>query len=349
LSVAPSVLSVATALPPYRIGQDAARDFARALFGGAHQNIERLLPIFENSGVEGRNFCVPVEWFSEEHSFPERNEIYVENALDLSEKSARRALDRAGVGPGEIGAIFFVSTTGLSTPSIDSKLIFRLGLSKHVRRVPIWGLGCSGGAAGLAHAAEYLRAFPEKKALLVAVELSGLTFQAGDLSKANLVSTALFGDGASAVVLGDGDGPQVVGGHSTTWAGTEDVRGWELVATGLKVKLSKSVPTVVQEKLRPDLELACESAGIEFSLLKHFLLHPAGAKVLDTFEKVLELPSDRLSLSREVLRECGNMSCVTAIAILERFLQRGECAEGDLGVITAMGPGFSAEHVFFKC
>jgi alkylresorcinol/alkylpyrone synthase len=343
----PTILSVATALPPYRVGQEEAKTFARSMFSRREGDFERLLPIFDNVNVDYRHFCVPVEWFEEDHSFPEKNALYVEHALNLSEKAARRVLGRAD--PEDVGAIFFVSTTGLSTPSLDAKLIFRLGLSEHTRRIPIWGLGCAAGAAGLARAAEYARLYPGQLVLLVAVELSGLTFQRGDLSKSNLVSTSLFADGAAAVLLGAGSGPEVLGGYSTTWPGTEDVMGWELVETGLKVQLSRSVPTIVREKFRDNVEEACGSLGLDFEEIKHFVLHPGGSKVLDAFEDVLDLEAGGLTTSRDVLRECGNMSSVTVLFILERFLESGEFAKGDLGVLSAMGPGFSAEHVFFRC
>jgi alkylresorcinol/alkylpyrone synthase len=346
----PQVLSVATALPPHRVGQEEAKRFARGMFSDAYTDVERLMPIFDNVHVENRHFCVPVEWFAEDHTFPEKNALYVEHALALTEKAARRALDRAGADPGDVGAIFFVSTTGLSTPSLDSKLIFSLGLSEHTRRVPIWGLGCAAGAAGLARAAEYARLYPDQLVLLVGVELSGLTFQRGDRTKGNLVSTSLFADGAAAVLLGSGGGgPRVLGSYSTTWPDTEDVMGWELVETGLKVQLSKSVPLIVHEKLRDNLGQACDSLGLDFAEIAHFILHPGGAKVLDAFEEVLGIEPGGLTFSRGVLRDCGNMSSVTVLFILERFLGGGEYAAGDLGVLSAMGPGFSAEHVFFRC
>jgi alkylresorcinol/alkylpyrone synthase len=345
----PRILSVATALPPYRVGQEEAKAFARGMFSRRDGDFERLLPVFDNVNVDSRHFCVPVEWFERDHGFPEKNALYVEHALDLSEKAARRALDRVGAAPDDVGAIFFVSTTGVSTPSIDSRLIFRLGLSEHTRRVPIWGLGCSAGAAGIARASEHARLYPDKLVLLVAVELSGLTFQRGDRSKSNLISTALFADGAAAVLIGNSGGPEVLGSHSTTWPDTEDVMGWELVETGLKVRLSKSVPTIVREKFRDNLQGACTALGLDFDELEYFVLHPGGSKVLDAFEEVLGLESGGLTTSRDVLRDHGNMSSVTVLFILERFLDSGEYADGDLGVLSAMGPGFSAEHVFFRC
>ena len=352
--VSPSVLSVATAVPPYRIGQADVKQFAVNMFGETHRDIGRLVPVFENVHVDNRHFCVPLSWFEEEHTFPEKNALYVENALNLCEKAANRALDRAGVAPSEVGAIFFVSTTGLATPSLDSKLIFRLGLPENARRFPSYGLGCAGGVAGLALAADHVRANPDRYVLLVAVELSGLTFQRGDSSKANLISTSLFADGAAAVLLGNPpDGapgtPRLIGDYNVTWPNTEDVMGWDLVETGLKVKLSKSVPNIVREKLKDTLVDACELAGLDLKDLTHFILHPGGAKVLDAFEEVLGIEPGGLTFSRGVLRDYGNMSSVTALFILERFLESGEFAAGETGVISAMGPGFSAEHVLFRC
>ena len=349
----PRVLSVATAVPRHRVTQDTAKDFARVMFAEAHKDLERLLPVFDNVEVDGRNFCVPPEWFYEDHTFPEKNALYVENALDLSEKAARRALDKAGADAGDVGAIFFVSTTGVSTPSIDSGLLFRLGLSEHARRIPIWGLGCAAGAGGLARAADHARVYPEKLVLLVGVELCGLTFQKGDRSKAGLVSAALFGDGAAAAVLGSapaGDaGPELLGSHSTTWPGTEDVMGWEIVEAGFKVRISRSIPDLVRRRMPENLRAACSSVGLATEDLKHFVTHPGGAKVLDAFEEVFGLGPGGLVLSREVLRGYGNMSSATVLFVLERFLESGEYAAGEHGAISALGPGFSVEHVFFRC
>jgi alkylresorcinol/alkylpyrone synthase len=349
----PRVLSVATAVPKHRVAQRTARDFARAMFSGVYKDVERLLPVFDNVEIEGRNFCVPPEWFYEDHTFPEKNTLYVEHALGLSEKAARRALDKAGADPSEVGAVFFVSTTGLSTPSIDSQLLPRLGLSEHTRRVPIWGLGCAAGVGGLARAADYTWVYPEEKVLLVGVELCGLTFQWGDRSKAGLVSTALFADGAAAAVLGsaptDAPGPELLGSHSTTWPGTEEIMGWEIVEAGFKVQLSRSIPQLVRERMPENIEAACSSVGLTPEDIEHFVTHPGGAKVLDAFEEVFGLGRCGLVLSREVLRDYGNMSSVTVMFILERFLESEACAPGEHGVISALGPGFSAEHVFFRC
>ena len=344
------VLSVATAVPSYQVSQEGAKGFAREMFGGAFRDVERLLPIFDHSEIENRHLCVPFEWAREDHTFPQKNSLYVEHALDLTEKAARRAMDRAGVEPEDVGSVFFVSTTGISTPSIDSQLLPKLGLSEHTRRVPIWGLGCAGGAGGLARAAEHAQVYPEKVVLLIGVELCSFTYQRWDLSVANLISTALFADGAAAVVLGvsSDDGPEILGSHSTTWPGTQDIMGWNLVETGLQVQLSRSIPDLVRNRVPETLRQALSSLDLEFEDIKHFVTHPGGARVLEAFEEVFGLEPGGLALSREVLRYYGNMSSATVLFILERLMESGDAAPGDHGVLSAMGPGFSAEHVFLR-
>ena len=345
----PRILSAATAVPPHRIEQEDTKEFARRLFAGKFRDLDRLLPVFDNGQIEARHVCRPLEWFGREWSFPERNELYVEHALELSEKAARRSLDRAGVEPGEVGALFFVSNTGISTPSLDAKLLFELGLSPNLKRVPVWGLGCAGGAAGMARAADYARAYPDELALVVAVELCSLTFQSRDLSKSNLVAASLFADGAAAVLLGAGKGPEILGSHSTTWAGTGDVMGWDLVETGLKVRFARSVPQIVRTRTRATVEEACKKHGLVPEDLRHLIVHPGGAKVLEAYEEALGLEPGSLDLAREILREYGNMSSVSVLFVLERFLESYPAGSGEHGSISALGPGFSAEHVLFRC
>ncbi len=345
----PHILSTATAVPPHRIEQGDTKEFARRLFAGKFRDLDRLLPVFDNGQIEARHSCRPLEWFGRKWSFPERNALYVEHALELSEKAARRCLDRAGVEPEKVGALFFVSTTGISTPSLDAKLLFRLGLSPNLQRIPVWGLGCAGGAAGVARAADYARAYPEGLALMVAVELCSLTFQIGDISKSNLVAASLFADGAAAVLLGAGEGPEILGSHSTTWPGTEDVMGWDLIESGLKVRFARSVPQIVRTRTRATVEEACEKHGVVLEDLRHLVVHPGGVKVLEAYEEALELEPGSLDLPREILRGYGNMSSASVLFVLERFLESYPAGSGECGIISALGPGFSAEHVLFRC
>jgi alkylresorcinol/alkylpyrone synthase len=345
----PHVLAVGTALPEFRFEQADVRALIKGLFNDGFRDFDRLLAVFDNGHVQARYLTAPLEWFKTNHTWQERNKIYVKTATDLGEHAARIALERSGLKAQDFGAIFFVSTTGLATPSLDSWLIKRLNLSRHIARIPIWGLGCAGGAAGLNRASEFVRA-TGKAALLVAVELSSLTFQTNDVSKPNLIATSLFADGAAAVVIAlEGSGPSIIGGSSTLWDDTEDVMGWVVTNTGLQVTLSKSVPNVVEKHIRKDVEMACANHGLNLEQLKHFVTHPGGEKVMEAFRSALGLPASAMNDARTILEQHGNMSSPTVLFALERFLQRWpDLPSGEHGLLTAMGPGFSAEHVLFR-
>jgi alkylresorcinol/alkylpyrone synthase len=348
----PHILSVGTALPPFVVQQDSVRQLTHNLFSRHWRDIDRLITVFDNGQIGTRHLCMPIEWFETEHSWPEKNDLYTKNALELGERAARNALDRAKLKPQDVDAIFFVSTTGIATPSLDAGLIKRLDLSRNVARVPIWGLGCAGGAAGLARAAEYARAKPGARVLLVAVELCSLTFQQGDLSKSNLIAASLFADGAAAVVVSSdesAEGPSLLGSHSTLWDETEDVMGWDVIESGLKVRFSRSVPELVRELMLENLGQAASANGVRLQDIQHFVTHPGGLKVLRAYEEALSLQADALADSYAVLNACGNMSSVSVLFVLERFMRRwAELEPNVLGAISAMGPGFSAEHVLFR-
>jgi alkylresorcinol/alkylpyrone synthase len=350
--VNPKILSVGTALPEHRIEQHNIREFARILFASSFRDIDRLVTIFENSQIKTRAFCTDLSWFQSPKSFAEKNDLYVQHASSLSEAAAREALVKANLEPSQIDAIIFVSTTGLATPSLDTVLIKHLGLSQHVARMPLWGLGCAGGAAGLARASEYARAFPGKRVLLVAVELCSLTFQHNDHSKSNLVATSLFADGAAAVIVsteGNSSNPELLGSYSTLIPDSEDVMGWDIVDSGLKVRFAKSVPDLVRNLMRQNLCEAAKANNIKLEQIQHFVTHPGGIKVLQAYQEALLLEPEALNDAREILETCGNMSSVSVLFVLEKFMQRiSSVNAGEYGAISAMGPGFSAEHVIFR-
>jgi alkylresorcinol/alkylpyrone synthase len=361
----PRILGVGTAVPEHTVSQAMARDFAGRMFGRHRRDIDRLLPVFDHSGVEQRHFCVPAAWFAEPHTFGERNDLYVRHATSLSTTAAQRALDDSGLRAGDIGTVLFVSTTGMATPSLDARLALALGCTDDVRRDATFGHGCAGGVGGLARAAAHARADPDRAVLLVATELCGLTFQGDDWSKANFVSTSLFADGAAAVVVA-GDGvdadldaghtgpPRIIADSSVLWPDTEDVMGFEFTDRGLEVVLSQSVPELVRERFAASVDTVCDRAGIDVSDVDHYVLHPGGAKVLEAYADVLPVDAQQLCWSREVLRTHGNMSAPTALFVLRMVLDaaraqsdRGPVA-GDLALVSAMGPGFAAEHVVLR-
>jgi alkylresorcinol/alkylpyrone synthase len=335
------ILSVATAVPPYVLGQaDVMRRIDYAL-GPRSREIVRLLPMFGNTGIERRYSCVPMEWYEHLHDWPDRNRVYLESAVDLLEAATRQSLERAGRRAEEIDAIVAVSTTGIATPSLDALLMERMGLRRTIQRLPIFGLGCAGGAIGLGRAATLARETPDALVLLLVVELCALCFRRDDFSKSNIVATALFGDGAAAALLScAGAGPSVAGAGEYTWPDSLDVMGWEVTRDGFKAIFSRDIPELVNTQLRD--VVAGFLAGHSLSLrdVDAFVCHPGGAKVLDALESAFELQPGSLRSAREVLRDYGNMSAATVMFVLERVLRDG--APWKRALVSALGPGFTA-------
>src|SRR5919199_1954742 len=258
----PRIASVATATPPHKVRQSDVKRLARTFFGSSIKDIDRYVSVFDNTAIETRSLAAPVEWFVERHGLGEVNDLWIEVACTIGAEAARKCLAAAKLTPSDVDHIFFVSTTGLATPSVDARLITLLEMPRHTRRTPIWGLGCAGGVAGLARASEYVRAFPNERALLVCIELCSLTFQFNDRSKRNLVAASLFGDGAAAVLVeGDakkGAGPDIVATESTLFPDSLDLMGWNIVDSGMQVVFGAGIPHVVTTHYR---RLATEFLG----------------------------------------------------------------------------------------
>lgn len=343
------IISAAIAVPPYRVTQRQAREFAAVHFSSKIKNIEKLLPVFDNARIESRNFCVPPGWFLSEKSFSQKNQVYIEWACKLGGQAAEDCLESADISPGEVDSIIFVSTTGLATPSIDARLVNSLKMRHDIRRTPVWGLGCVGGAVGLSLATDYIRAYPDSKVLLVAVELCGLTFLFNDYSLSNLIAVALFGDGAAAVLLsGEGTGLQIVDRQSTIWPDSLDVMGWNFSDEGLQVVFSKSIPSIVNRYAYDSLACFISKHKLTLSDIGFYLIHPGGAKVIDAYRNSLGLTSDELRLGEEILRDYGNMSSVTVLYMLDRMLRTCKISGLQHGLLTALGPGFSSESLLLR-
>lgn len=344
--------SVGTAVPQYCVGQEVAQQFSRNMFGQAFPDIDRLLGLFNNTLVEKRHFAAPPEWFAAEHSFSEKNALYIESALEIGRAAVLDCLDRAALSPTDVDHFIFVSTTGLATPSIDARLINILQMRKNIKRTPVWGLGCAGGAAGLSRAFEYTRAFPQERALVLALELCALTFQRNDLSKSNLVATSLFADGAGAVLVSGeevgGDGLKILGSRSTLWYDSLDVMGWEINDRGLKVLFSRDIPSIVRKCVLPNLLEFLQDHELELHDLLHIVAHPGGAKVIEAYQEALRLGENQLRHSRDVLRHYGNMSSPTVLFVLKEFLSAGTIRPSEYGLLTALGPGFSSEMLLIQ-
>lgn len=347
------VLAVASASPEHTIVQAQAKQFARGFFAddlaGEH---ERLLEIYDNAGVETRQLGRPIAWLEQRRSFPEKNAAYREQALLLSTRAGAAALEQAGIDRREYGAIIFASSTGLSTPSLDAQLVQTLELPRTIARVPLWGLGCAGGGAGLARA-RALALGLQKPVLVIACELCSLTFVHGDRRKSNLVAVALFGDGAAAAVVAPEPyfrpalGPELLGGYARLIDDSEPIMGWDLEDEGLRVRFAPTIPDIVIERAAAMANEAADSVGLLPAELRHLVVHPGGRKVLDAWETALGLDAERLRYAREVLRDHGNMSSPTVLFVLERFLASTP-ARGEPGLLLALGPGFCAEGVVFR-
>lgn len=340
------VLSVGLAVPEFQVGQSRIKQYIEALFTKDVRNLARLLPVFDHAAIKKRHFVQPLEWYAAEHTFAETNRLYERFALELSLQAARQALDRANMP--EVGAVVFVSSTGIATPTIDAKLISLLNLSRHTVRLPVWGLGCAGGAGGIARAAELALTMPGKAVLFIAVELCSLTFQRRDFSKSNLVGAGLFADGAAAAVISTaGTGPSVIGSMSTLFSNSEDVMGWDIVETGLKVRFSRDIPAIVRQHLPELMTAACCRWGINRSELAHYVVHPGGPKVIEAYIDSLGIEGKAMTEAYEVLAEFGNMSSATILFVLARYLQN-HVPDEKYGILLALGPGFSAEQVLFQ-
>jgi alkylresorcinol/alkylpyrone synthase len=354
---APRLVALATAVPPHVYRQEEVRAFAAHLFSDVIEGNARLIHVYEHAHIEQRHLCVTLEWLGADHGFAERNALYVQNAVALARTVAQGALDQASMQASEIDHILFVSSTGLATPSIDAHLANLIPFRPGVRRTPIWGLGCAGGAAGISRAMDLARGNPSARILVIALELCSLTFQHDDLSRQNLVAAALFADGAAAaVIVGSAVAATTASGirplallasHSTFWPDTLDVMGWRVEDNGLAVVFSPEIPLVVQEKVCPDLVEFLARSGLVPDKVDHLVMHPGGTKVLRAFARALQRPPGAFRHSRAVLRDFGNMSSPTCLFVLDRFLRAGVIQAGDTGVLGAMGPGFAAEFVLF--
>lgn len=342
-----AIHGLATAYPPYRFGQDEILAKATQVFGHRPELMQRMAKSYGNSGVRHRNSCVPLEWYADPHGWPERAQLFEDNALKLLTEAGRKALSAARVTPDEIAATVTVSSTGIVTPSLDSLLQEPLGLDPSVQRLPIFGLGCAGGVIGLARAAAIARAMPGAWVLFLCTELCGLTFRPSDDSKANIIGTTIFGDGAAAIVLRatgckpNGEAPAHATIHAWgehTWPKSRDVMGWRVEDDGLGVVFSRSIPALVREQMRGVTDAFLAAQGLSLKDIHGLVVHPGGEKVLEAMEVCYGLPPSGLADARAVLADHGNMSAVTVLAVLERTLANKATGRH---LMTALGPGFS--------
>lgn len=339
----PRLIALATAVPPHDLAQADVAERAAQMFAAAPGGFSRLAPVFANAQIDTRHACVPLEWFETPHSFSERNELFLDNAVRLLAEAANRAMDEADLLAADIDSIVTICSTGIATPGLEARLMQKIAFRADVERTPVFGLGCAGGVLGLARAAAMAQAKPRSHVLLLVVELCALTFRNQDRSKSNLIATALFGDGAAAAIVSCrdeyADAPRLGPWGEHTWPDSLDVMGWEVADDGLKVVFSRDIPTLVREDLRPVIDAFLTREGASLRDIAGFICHPGGAKVLDALEDCFELQRGDLEHARSVLRRHGNMSAVTVLFVLRETLDAR--AKG-LQLMTTMGPGFTA-------
>jgi alkylresorcinol/alkylpyrone synthase len=341
----PSIAAVAVKFPPNRYTQDEAIG-ALTDFGGPEFRRFAL-----SSGVEFRNTALPLSRYAQLSGFTEANDAYVEIALDLAEQAFLAALDEANVKPSEVDIVFSTTVTGLAVPTLEARLAARVGLRPDVKRVPLFGLGCVAGAAGTARMHDYLRAFPDQVAALLAVELCSLTIQRKDNSVANLVATSLFGDGAAAVIAKGANraaagrpGPRVLATRSRIYPDTEEVMGWRIGSDGFRIVLSVDVATITEKYLGEDVRGFLADHGLTPEDVSTWVCHPGGPRVIEAVENVLDLPGNALDHTRNSLRNNGNLSSVSVLDVLRANIADPPPA-GSFGLMIAMGPAFCSELV----
>jgi alkylresorcinol/alkylpyrone synthase len=343
----PILRAVGRALPPHRADQETIIGALRGLWADRHHNVDRLAELHRAARVEERHLALPLDEYRQLGSFAEANRRWTELAVELGAAAIEDALRRAGLTAADVDHLLFVTTTGVATPSIDARLAGRIGARPDLLRTPIFGLGCAAGVAGTARAADYLRAYPDRVAVVLSVELCSLTLQQDDLSVANVIATGLFGDGAAAVVLAGaargGDGPRLVASAARLYEGTDQVMGWQVVDSGFRVLLAAEVPRLIRAHIAEDVDGFLAGRGLERAAIRHWIAHPGGPRVLEAVQAALALPAPALARSWRSLARVGNLSSASALFVLAEHLDDAAPVPGDLGVLLAMGPGFAAE------
>jgi alkylresorcinol/alkylpyrone synthase len=348
------ISAVASALPEHYYTQQQILDELASYWSEQSDRLPVLNRFHHRVGVDGRYLAMPIGEYRAMERWGQANDVWLQVAEKLGARAINCALQRAGLTKEAIGALISVSVTGIASPSLDAHLVNVMSLPTNIRRIPIFGLGCVAGAAGLAQAAEYVRAYPDRMAVLLSVELCSLTWQREDLSIANLIASGLFGDGAAAVLVSGSNtghaatGPEIIASQSSFYPDTEGVMGWDISEKGFQIVLSPDVPRVIKENLPRDMDAFLSGNGLKRKDIGSWVLHTGGPKVLQATAEALELPDEACAASWDCLRRVGNLSSTSVLMVLEDVMLNRRPAPGTYGILAAMGPGFCSELVLLR-
>jgi alkylresorcinol/alkylpyrone synthase len=346
------IAGVGSAFPKRYFKQEVITAALKNYYREQLPNPDILDRLDESMKVDGRFLVRPIEFYENMQTWGEANDVWIEAGMELGETALCRALAAAGIEPSDLSAIFVTSVTGIAAPSLDARLVNRMGLSNNIKRIPIFGLGCVAGAAGISRAADYVRAYPKQAAALLSIELCSLTLQRDDVSMAHLISAVLFGDGAAAAIVTGAErpstGPQILATKSILYSNTERVMGWDISEKGFHIVLSAEVPDTVRQHLGEDVDTFLGEQGLTRSDIKTWVMHTGGPKVLEATGDALGLTPKDLEPSWESLRKVGNISSTSVLLVLEDVYKHRRPAPGTLSILAAMGPGFCSELVLLR-
>jgi alkylresorcinol/alkylpyrone synthase len=351
------ISGVGSALPEYRYPQETLTRALMQYWGARLENPEQFQRLHAHMKVETRHLAFPMARYLDFRTFGDTNDAWFEAAQELGERAIDAALENAGLSRRDLHALIVVSVTGVASPSLDARLINRMGLRPDIRRTPIFGVGCVGGALGLSRAADYVRAYPEHNAAILAVEICSLTLDRDDFSTANLIATGLFGDGAAAVVV-SGDkacagakrpaGPEILGSQSVFYPQTEEIMGWDISEKGFKIMLSPQLMELIRRNLGSDVDAFLERHGLSRADIGNWVIHNGGPRVLEAMQDALGLKQGEARLSWDSLKRMGNLSSASVLMVLDDTLNGHRPKPGTLGVLLAMGPGFCSELILLR-
>ncbi len=340
---------LSAALPPHCLSQTEVRERASIIFGTKYPQFDRLAKTFDTAGIDKRYSVVPIDWFSEDHGWADRNAAFMTGAKAMFIDAAGRALDDAGWTGSDIDCVVTVCSTGIATPSLEAQAFSEMGFRDDIMRVPVFGLGCAGGVSGLSTAQAIAAGRPGAKVLLVVVETCSLSFRADRLQKADIIATVLFGDGSAAACISttpptNGKVVSFGQGHQTMWTDTLDIMGWDVDETGFGVVFDRSIPSFITQNFAAATEDALKAANLNHDQIDRYVCHPGGAKVVDAIEGALHLDQGSLDAERDTLRAAGNMSAPTVMFVMKAVIDAGKTGQM---MSCALGPGFTASFLPF--